>query len=143
MKWVPPIFSLLFPEPLGLGASYNNITRRCCFSRTLLADVLFCGRSVGKPSQRAGLHVFERALKCTAALFPLFLQLVVKLFNGAVCLKGGPECALAIMTEEVEKMTKLQKLGVPFQGTFEDSTTEWNWGHGRTCPAIIMKRSGR
>lgn len=75
------------------------------------------------------------------APFPLFLQmLVVKVFAGPLSQDGGGATA---MKEEVETMTRLQELGVPFEGTLvASSTTEWK-RIGKFVPAIVMKSAGR
>lgn len=84
-------------------------------------------------SQRAALHT-------NVAPSLSFLQLVVKVFNRPFSRDGGEE---ATMSEEARIMTKLEELGVPFEGTLVASTTEWPGRNGKMHPAIIMKRAGR
>lgn len=77
------------------------------------------------------------------APFPLFLQLVVKIFKGSLSRHGNAE---DIMNEEMRKMTKLQELGLPFRGTVEASTTQWKERVGATWkyyPALAIKTAGR
>eukprot|EP00752_Nemacystus_decipiens_P014945 g13304.t1 len=67
-------------------------------------------------------------------------DLVVKVYNGPLSRKGDPQ---AIMAEELETMKKLEELQVPFRGTVEATTTEWEHKRfDRKFPAMVMKSAG-